>query len=447
MFPINIGVDFGTSYSKICVRGPRSVGVEVCKFGDNLPADALIPSKIWVDDQGVVTLPEVGKAEPTGALVEYPKMALADLEELKISGASSGLRVEIERSIEPLCALFVAHLLRLAKAWVRTNWGAFVDGTEVEWSANVGVPVAHLNSDNEKVFARVLAVAWEWTSVDRLPETIEQVRQLYEQTSQGLDPELSHCQPFPEIGAAVQAFVSSREARPGIYVFFDVGGGTLDGVAFNFRRDDGLPVVDFYSGSVEPLGIQALAMKVWSPLVPSAVQQMVERLLSPDRAEIPYREEIAGEIRRLVGRIVMGAKRKDTRDWRKDLIQASNIQKPYYYPVEDEDIRPLVVFTGGGGHRSEFYCDAIASTYEKFKHRNAGVPPYALTSVPKPIDLKLGGIPEEDFNRFLIAYGLSIPFGEGAEVHLPRDFEDLPPQTGRKRWAEFDYLDSKDMFD
>jgi hypothetical protein len=31
---------------------------------------------------------------------------------------------------------------------------------------------------------------------------------------------------------------------------------------------------------------------------------------------------------------------------------------------------------------------------------------------------------EEDFTRFAISYGLSIPFGEGPEIRLPSQFED-----------------------
>ena len=38
----------------------------------------------------------------------------------------------------------------------------------------------------------------------------------------------------PEIAAAIQSFVYSREAAPNKYIYFDIGGGTMDGVAFRF---------------------------------------------------------------------------------------------------------------------------------------------------------------------------------------------------------------------
>lgn len=449
MFPINIGIDFGTSFSKICVRGPRSVGAAVCTFGNDLPSDAFVPSKFWVAEDGSVTLPGVSKSEPEGALVEYPKMALADLTDLKITGASASLREQIERAVEPLCALFVAHLLRKSKMWVDRHWKDYMREGSVEWSANVGVPVAHLDSEAEEVFKRVLAVAWNWMNADQIPGKLVDLQMLYEYTSGIVDPEDSWCQPFPEIGAAVQAFVSSREARHSVYVFFDVGGGTLDGVAFNFRRDDGVPTVDFYTGAVEPLGVQAITEKIrhlLSPEPPSS-ELVSSALLGETRKGFSYREEFAGKIRKLVGMTVMSAKKKDGRNWRQDLIQATDMPRPYYYPIKDEDIRPLVVFMGGGGCHSEFYCSAIASTYREFKHGNAGVPPYALTVVPRPEDMNLGAIPENDFHRFLIAYGLSIPYGEGAEVNLPREFDDVDRNASIKKMSEFDYENSKDIFD
>lgn len=449
MFPINIGIDFGTSFSKICVRGPRSVGTAVCTFGNDLPSDALIPSKLWVTEDGRVILPWTTSDEPPGALVEYPKMALAELSKLKITNGSRSTSLQIEQTIEPLCALFVAHLLKMAKNWANRHWRDSMGDGEVEWSANVGVPVAHLDSDAEEVFGKVLAVAWEWMSADQLPDTLDRLRSFYDHTIPSADPELSWCQPVPEIGAAVQAFVSSREARPSVYVFFDVGGGTLDGVAFNFRRDDGVPVVDFYAGDVQPLGVQSLAERIFATEASAAnsPEQIAGMLIGPDHVDFPLRGELSAEIQRMVAKVVIGAKRKDARNWRHDLIQASDVPRPYYAPIEDENIRPLVVFMGGGGYRSEFYCDAIASTYQEFKHGAAGIPPYALTPVILPGDMDLGSIPEEDYHRFLIAYGLSTPYGEGAEINLPRQFDDIDKSGSIKRVSDFDYENTKDMFD
>ncbi|QOZ38462.1 hypothetical protein XH92_40065 [Bradyrhizobium sp. CCBAU 53421] len=62
---------------------------------------------------------------------------------------------------------------------------------------------------------------------------------------------------------------------------------------------------------------------------------------------------------------------------------------------------------------------------------------------PKDLALRDG----DDFTRFAISYGLSIPFGEGPEIRLPSRFKEAePPKAWRPRdWV--DYVDSKDVYD
>jgi len=56
-------------------------------------------------------------------------------------------------------------------------------------------------------------------------------------------------------------------------------------------------------------------------------------------------------------------------------------------------------------------------------------------------------IPQEEFRRFSIAYGLSVPFGEGPEIGLPSQFSNAAPLPTWKPKGVVDYLDSKDAFD
>ena len=108
---------------------------------------------------------------------------------------------------------------------------------------------------------------------------------------------------------------------------------------------------------------------------------------------------------------------------------------------------PLIIFVGGGGASSPWYQSSIAATYGDFRHFNAGIPPYALTEVPKPADLDMKGLAVSDFRRFAIAYGLSVPFGEGPDIGLPSQFAEPEPPALREPRGIVDYLDSKDAYD
>ena len=60
---------------------------------------------------------------------------------------------------------------------------------------------------------------------------------------------------------------------------------------------------------------------------------------------------------------------------------------------------------------SEWYGSTISSTYSEFQQDRAGVPQYKMLKVQRPKDLTLKD--SDDFTRFAISYGLSVPFGEG----------------------------------
>jgi hypothetical protein len=94
-----------------------------------------------------------------------------------------------------------------------------------------------------------------------------------------------------------------------------------------------------------------------------------------------------------------------------------------------------------GTSRRSFRPTRISATI------NAGIPPYELTEVPKPSDLEMDGLNVAEFRRFAIAYGLSVPFGEGPEIGLPSQFAEPERPKVRQPKGVVDYLDSKDAYD
>ncbi len=73
--------------------------------------------------------------------------------------------------------------------------------------------------------------------------------------------------------------------------------------------------------------------------------------------------------------------------------------------------RPTLPVFVGCGANMEWYWDAITSTHGEYQHEYAGIPPYELREVPKPSDLEMHGLNDSGFNRFSVAYGLSILYG------------------------------------
>ena len=445
----NLGIDFGTSFTKVCYRdvGAEESGV-VLADGDGIEG-ALIPSLVGVDANGSISW---GRQVDTGngSTVRYLKMLLADN---KISGAlpeNDRFDLRRKKAIKALSAYFLSQIIIEAKGWILGNETERTRGREISWSANVGVPVEHCNSSKFKTFREVLGVAWELVKRDLVSDTVEDAILEYEVIRGGLDLERSDCHATAEIAAAVQSFITSREAQPGVYLYFDIGGGTLDGVGFKFSRSQGRPKIDFHSGKVEPLGVEAVShhsgitdsRKVYTGLHDDPIPDWLSGEL----------KEFRQSIQRLVARVVMDAKPKNRDEWTQGHLMRSLPKWKRTATIVNSSKSPVPVFVGGGGAGSLWYQQVVLSTHGDHSLKNAGIPPFHLAGVPVPSDFDMRGLVDNEFSRLSISYGLSIAPGEGPEVKLPSELgnrlERPSPEPSSPRPKPIvDYMDSKDAFD
>lgn len=436
---INIGVDFGTSFTKV---GYQDVGAEESGIVTFDTTEAMIPSIVSMDRSGRLSLGEAGTGND-GTHVRYLKMRLAGLPAGDPLPVLHDVNLKDARAISALSSWFLATAIKRSRDWIRAHEAERLTGRKPQWSGNVGLPVEHCDSGTMSGFRRVLAVAWEWASHDDVPSCFDELMTKYRKTASYVDLETTDCHPTPELAAAVQSFVTSREAAPGIYVYFDIGGGTVDGVAFRYVNQDGERRVNFYSGKVAALGAEiatAHLQRRWDHLPNDAlmngeISDAVQETLAP----------FGRCVQKLVAHVVMTAKEKDI-PW------VRNPSPPGILLLDPSKVPPLPVFAGGGGAASEWYRKTILSTHEDFQHWNAGVPPYKLTALPRPSDLSMNGLADSLFPRFAIAYGLAVsPCGQGPEIGLPSEFPPLHSKPSKEPSSQkgsiVDYIDNKDVYD
>ena len=449
---INLGVDFGTRFTKVCVRSDE-VGVSIVDFANEGLDGALVPSVVCVDGDGTLSIPEPGMIEAPEHCITYLKMALANRGQLGLNVDPELLGEHSIQIAKPLSAFYLAIVMVRVKKWVKLAWSDHIGDRKVVWSANVGLPVKHVDSEVVNRFQEVIAVAWEWSETDVPTGSLSVIAGAFVQASARRNPNISHCQTNPEIAAAVLSFAASRSAMPGIYVYFDIGGGTVDGVIFNLLRSAGDVRINFYSGHVEALGVDWIAEDVCKRLHAYEDQKndpkSVKRLLLTEDSE-QFDDALgtyAIETSKLVGRVVYEGKQKDRRNWRAEQVQTSAAHRTLRRHWDDENLIPLSVFVGGGGSRAPFYQKSILRAYESNTLKNYGVPPFELIEVPTPSDLEMRCVDPHEYHRFLIAYGLSIPFGEGPDIGLPSQFEKLGPIRATGSIGLPDYADHKDIYD
>ncbi len=449
---INLGVDFGTRFTKICAFSDE-IGTVVVDFGEDGLDNAIVPSFVTIDDAGTVMAALPGEETTSRNSIAHLKMALADRGALSVDPSLS-LPVNADDSVaRAISAFFLASTIKLAKAWVASAWKDHIGNRSVEWSGNVGLPVEYIDSNVRPVFQEVIAVAWNWAETGIPQGTIADLIRDYDACEALNSPEMSFCQTYPEIAAAVMSFANSRSSAPGIYVYFDIGGGTVDGVVFNLRRPLGEVHIDFYSGHVQSLGVDWVVDKVAQNLSRDGHQNCNKALLKTElmtgihKTSPSVFQGFSRGVSRLAGKVVYEGKRKDKRDWRKAGIQDFGSQRTLRKWALDEALKPLKVFVGGGGSSSNFYQTAITDAYDRNTLRNFGVPPFELIEVPAPADLFMGSVAPSEYHRFLVAYGLSVPFGEGPEIRLPSQFKRVAPAKVSNKSTLPDYSDHKAIFD
>jgi hypothetical protein len=438
---INLGIDFGTSFTKVCFR---DVGTEESFVMG--PAGALIPTVVAIDAKGRLYLGDRPPCDAPVTTVRYLKMRLAGMALGEDLAAVNGVDLNGEKAARALSSWFLASVLKRSQDWIGRNERNRMKNRTPVWSANVGVPVEYCDSNAIKIFEEVHGVAWLWLKSGSVPRSLLEALTAYDHSVPLLPSQSKDFHAIPEIAAAVHSFVMSRESVPGIYIYFDIGGGTVDGVAFKLVNESGERKIDFYSGKVGPLGISALAMVLGSA-GDNGRPDFVERLVQS--ANSSATERFAHSIRELVGHVIVAGKMNDVGrhgTWQRAAFQGGTFERKFIGALDPSRMAPLVVFLGGGGSRSEWYSAVIGSTYHKFRHDNGGIPPYKLLEVPKPADLSMRGLPEAEFRRFAISYGLSIPYGE-VPVRLPSQF-DVPEEP--RLWTLpglVDYADTRDVYD
>ena len=401
---VNLGVDFGTCFTKICFRDVATGDSGVL----SVDGECFVPSVVGIGEWGELSAGE----RAVGAPERYLKMRLAD-ETWPHSGGSE-CRSRDTDEVRALAAYFLADVMERGKNTFVKQQSALAEGREITYSANVGVPVEQYDSPTVEVFREVFQVAWEWCGAGqlplyggmlsrRMPQTVDEAVREYaasRKLSNASNASQADCHAVPEIVAGITSFLGSRDARPGRYGYFDIGGGTVDGVLLGYNRYDGSPRTHCYAGKVESLGVASLAYRAYGE-----AGHRMERAIAggAPRSEVDSRlRPFENDLHTLVAKVIVDG-------WSKDAGALSGLA--------DQE---LPVFVGGGGAQSAWYRRNIRGAYDSRQHRNVGIPPYRITEVPRPTDLNYQFSGDVQFSRFAVAYGLSVPYEEISGFDLPR---------------------------
>lgn len=289
---INIGIDFGTSGTKVIYRDIIGKKAWVCRFDHGLGSypDFVLPSSLRVIDEKLYFGGEAERRAPHGSGIRSFKICMACQDGLTDQEScnlvfDTFLHPDPRRfqfrldsgnciSVSPceLGSYYLSHVLRFVKKQVLERFGSSF-GLNITF--NMCVPVNYLESKSAReTFNRSLFFANHLSESVEDGVDINEVREAFREldveypTIPGPESRPTFVQ--PETIVAVFSYVMSPVADDGLYAIADVGAGTTDIAFFRLSKllSDNLAI---YSAQTYMVGANEVDNSLYKWLVKSGV--------------------------------------------------------------------------------------------------------------------------------------------------------------------------------
>jgi hypothetical protein len=428
-----VGLDFGTAYTKCIVRDLNYRRATPLAFNVNGGETFFLPSEVeW--HSGRLRHPLDGFAGDGAHALTYLKMALTAAARGERSDALNAIMRAIGTSdsrqqrtqIQALVVFYLLGVLRAVHRLIAEKWKDFGRNRADAIFYNMAVPVAHARQQAvESAFRECLSATVTLARREQpIPSSLSTMVALVDKNC-GI--EVAECDLLPEVTANVQSYVKSRGGRQGLYLFADVGAGTVDFSAFIYFIRGADRALTYLYAAVEHLGSSQLEFRTFQRAQATLTQQL--RLVKEGATrEAKWQMDLAKELK-LTGS-----------ELRLDITDATERAIAITRPkLRKWQFQQMQILYGGGGCTYDPYELAIAAG---FKPRWGLTPISQPLPVPNDVDWPAGR-GAALFKRFSVAYGLSFLPTDAPIQRFPDEIGKLP-RTRKQEAATVNYAPSKD---
>ena len=426
---IVIGLDFGTSCSKVVMQSPYTLGGRAIAvpFGEMSHSSTpyLIPTQVFVDKSDSVRLIPTDGA----TAIRHLKVGILD----RLIGGENGSADEFAKDLVACTIGYLALVLREARGWFLTSQSETYGNDHIGWSVNLGIPSAGYDDEEMRAEYETLARAAWLASLDDRPLRMDSIQDALQRARVDRDCVGIPIEVVPEVAAQVVGYAKSRLREEGLHVLVDLGASTLDICSFVLHRQGGDDVYSLLTATVRRLGLlelhrRRMAATRKTPPFDSTPDDIVAALPSWVSDQIPspalrgQLEQCDARFRTECMRLLCGT-----------ILDLRQKRDPLSRRWRDG----LPVFVCGGGALSGVFRDFLRQANDEatkvwnmkgLHHRP--MPALGLLGADgKPLDPAI-------FNRVNVAYGLSFPAINIGTIEPPNDIEDIDPPRRRRRWED-----------
>jgi hypothetical protein len=394
---VNIGLDFGTSYSKVCFEGNHKF------YFVELDDTKYIPSVVYYDYLQKKLYFKMPEGTRNIEKIEYFKYSMID-ESLPRGNYIS--TANVREKPEVLCSMFyLACLIKETKAYIIRH---YANKFTIKWNINMGVPIDNYDDQNKSLYDKILRLAIKLSDCNTITENncpLEFLDGFFHENRNISIPRFKESlfNPLPELYAECLYFLQDRNVLDGVYAVVDVGGGTVDMAVIHKESSNTFSIV---SKDIQPLGIEILAHNI---SINTGAYNNIKKALQDNNFERSIElnkekeREFAKSMSEMFARLAMDVKNKQ---WpRKALIKQKG---------------NLPVILCGGGAKYKWYEDCIRDTRGRLRPclKNVG---YTLDIMSAE---KLIGTSRVENHRLIIARCLAQRIDDIPEISgFPWHFE------------------------
>jgi hypothetical protein len=389
--PVNVGIDFGTSFTKVCFSESQNTHNFVKFNGSEFK-----PSIIYYDFANksfYYNKPNIKNIET----IEYFKYSMIGD---SLPRSRYLLNEKLSYKPEILCSLFfLACLIKEIEEYITGYFIEKMIKVNIDWSFIMGVPIENYENKNKFLYDKILNIAYKLSNqLTKYSAPLNFLADYYDQYRNKNFPLFgqSNINTLPELYAESLAFLKDRNVDRGVYALMDIGGGTVD-MAILYKKSPS--VFNVTSKDIQPLGIEIVSKNISKDN--SDVALVKKNLRDNDNlSDLPYisretESKLKEDLRISFAKLVMDSKKKEIRD---------DKTNKHIFRLHNGKL-PVVICGGGANHK--WYEDGVNRNLSNLRPVLAE----GLKLDIWPVEKLFSGIQHIN-HRLLIAYALSGRIGD-----------------------------------
>ena len=396
---INLGIDFGTSSTKVVARFPYEPGQPTIAIPAPLPCRVLDNphlwrTVLWLKDDGSIFMWPIEDSTVFDTLKQDLVVGRVNSSRFRESAVE---RVHHEQT----ATAYLAYVIRYVRGWLRKNQAQAFRNRSPVWRYNIGMPTDSYDKPMiAELYRRVAAAAVVLADLglpiaaDSTELTLNDSQTI--QAGQSIEfTEEAGIAVVPEAAAEMTSFAKSERRAEGLYMMIDVGAMTLDVTTFTLHANQQQgkdPIYSFMAANIQPLGVESC---YW--------------FQNRGKSKDDFSQQC-----------------KHTLTWVIESTKKSRV------PDSDrwEPGERFPIFLAGGGANHHLHRTIVESldSWMKQYTRNDGIR-LAPPEPPKTLD---GAGFNLDYGRMGVAWGLSFDFSEIGEIHSVSQTEDVKIKERKK---------------